>query len=285
MAFRLSFRKLQRSDLDRVKQLHNVSFPLHYEQSFFDSLCDPASFNLVAIAEHTEGANQTTGTTIPAADGGAKGLMGEGIVGVITGKVKYVDGLVHSTPVGYISTFCVDPAYRQHGVGSQLLEKFVTIFFDLDPLAPRGALLWSCLPVKWRPSQRLRQVWLHCLATDEAVVSFYRRRQFLLVETIPRYYRINGKEEPSNVMCREKVSLVTVVGDATKYNKRKAMSLGRGCWEWFTGPSNVALIEEMDEVVEPTCLQPPLARGCVQVTCCAVALVFIAAYLLWRLAR
>ena len=141
------------------------------------------------------------------------------VVGFCIGKIKYVQGTVFSTPVGYISTFGVDPEQRRRGLGNELLERFAhLIYHDVSIPAPNHILCFA-VPRSLR-TPKIRQLWLHCLASDDSIAKFYKKRQFVLVERIAEYYSFGDRPHDAFVMCREVDALQRVVSDKEKLMKR-----------------------------------------------------------------
>jgi len=152
----LIFRPILPKDIEQVKQLHTIFFPVQYGERFYTSLLRRDMF-----------------LTLLAADNDA-------IVGLITARIEYSESLFYDITglnwcnrqrEGYISTLGVVDSYRCKGLGTYLLEEMTKKLINI-----------GCNDLS-----------LHVKSDNETAIQFYITNGFEKRKFLKEYYLINGK--------------------------------------------------------------------------------------------
>jgi len=154
----LIFRPILLKDLDKVKYLHTIFFPVQYGAKFYQSLLKEDVFITLLAVTSTD----------------------EDVVGLITARVECGESLLseilgidwcNSNKEGYISTLGVVETYRRTGLGSYLLEQMIHLLENT-----------GC-----------ESIALHVKSDNSAALQFYLRNGFQQKRLLREYYLINGK--------------------------------------------------------------------------------------------
>ena len=262
----VTYRGILSRDIERLVQLHDLCFPVKYDAKFYEWLLSPACISLVAVT---------------AADGEAASTAAEPsrspperVVGFCIGRLKFVEGALTTQPVGYISTFGVDPDYRQRGVGNELLERFIALL--LDQRVPNASV--CCAVLSGRRHHRVRQVWLHCLASDQRIVSYYLKRNFVEVERLKDFYEFPTGEgsvmrHDALLMCRVEEPSTTAARRKRDGGQRSRSQRTPACsfWDRCSGTTRSDTLEAQDFLVAQ-CGGVSVSTTCA-VVCVAMTLV------------
>lgn len=257
------------TDVPRLRELHDVCFPVKYDDRYYNWLSSSHCIALVATSTEVRGEQQqplaeSDDTNVspvlsvpppPPALTHAESV----VVGFIIGKIKYVEGPLLMNPVVYIATFGVDPGLQGRGVGHEILERFVSMVSDASFLATPACADFASPPNGWSlrsflnrliSPKPLSQVWLHCLADDAKVVGFYAKRDFIAVERIPMYYEFGGGLHDAQVMVREVIREDPAAAAMRKGNRKGTARAWhhRSWWDVLCGTTPAGALEGQDDL-------------------------------------
>ena len=103
------------------------------------------------------------------------------IVLEIDGKVSGYGILSVAAGEAHILNLCVEPAYRSHGYGAQLLDEIL--------LRARTA--------------SVREIFLEVRPSNESALALYRKKGFFQVANRPAYYQAQGGREDAAVLKKK----------------------------------------------------------------------------------
>jgi len=131
------------------------------------------------------------------------------LVGSVTARVEALDRgfsdiLLGKRPqlAGYIMTLCVEPQYRDAGIGGELLKKILFMLYQE-----------SCATT-----------YLHVLATNNNAIRFYKKRGFCTTKFHDGFYHINSTYQDAYEMAfsfpdtqvKDEVDLINIMIPSTK---------------------------------------------------------------------
>lgn len=157
----ISLRFLCPSDIEIIRILCQDWFPIEYPLEWYEQIVTPRYYSLVAQVDAC-------------------------IVGLIVCEIKSFGKLnkedrdilpasMSDCDVGYILSLGVHKKYRRKGIGSLLLDTFISHITSSDR------------PIK------VKAVYLHVLTTNQAAIVFYESRNFKYHSFLPYYYSIRGR--------------------------------------------------------------------------------------------
>jgi len=162
----LEFRRIQKSDIEKVKQLDKILFPIEYNQAFYDRMLQPDMYTRIGLSKDDK-ETLTAVATVKIKTHYCRYISGQ----LEEGLAECISSFICGRKEGYISTIGVSPEYRKQGLASYMLEQMAAELQEL-----------GC-----------RTIALHVKADNEAAIRFYRKQGFKVVEELPKYYFIGGK--------------------------------------------------------------------------------------------
>lgn len=187
------FRRVFRSDLDAVEDLHIECLPVRYGATFYNRLVSPSSgINcVIAVARvpNMENAENKSAEGKNSEDKNAEAkdpeeARGELLLGVITTRTidsktcderEFIEG---PAKLLYIMTLVVRQRYRRCGVASSLLQR--------------------CIQPQHN-SPICKAVYLHVIIHNEGAIGFYERNDFQCMARRRNFYCIEGQRFDSFV--------------------------------------------------------------------------------------
>ncbi|KAK2714461.1 hypothetical protein QYM36_008871 [Artemia franciscana] len=164
------FRFLSLCDIEEVKALCKLWFPLDYPNTWYnDVLSNPQFFSLAACHSNN-------------------------IIGLIVAEIKEASrvneedsslldyGLIYNADVAYILALGVMEEYRRCGIASLLLDTFLRHLTAQE-------------------MKKVKVVYLHVLATNDKALRFYEKRNFRMHAFLPYYYCIGDKMRDGFTYC------------------------------------------------------------------------------------
>lgn len=158
----VQLRFLSPADIPEVKKLCAEWFPIEYPDAWYQEIASNPKFYSLAATYHSK------------------------IIGLIVCEIKQksklnkedADILAPSFPgtsqVAYILSLGVVVDFRNHGIGSLLLDSLLSYLTTKEH--------FNC-----------KATYLHVLSTNQTAIRFYERRNFGAHSYLPYYYSIQGK--------------------------------------------------------------------------------------------
>lgn len=149
------------ADLEEVKRLCRVWFPIEYPDVWYDEITSSTRFFSLAATFN----KNILGLLV--AEVKTKSLCNKEDAGILS--FRFGD----DATLAYILSIGVVKEYRRHGIGSLLLDSL---------------LCHITTPER----QNCKAVYLHVLTTNFAAMQFYEKRRFTQFRYLPLYYAIKG---------------------------------------------------------------------------------------------
>mmetsp|Transcript_20899 Transcript_20899/g.40974 ORF Transcript_20899/g.40974 Transcript_20899/m.40974 type:complete len:379 (+) Transcript_20899:13-1149(+) len=199
------FSEVDECDVGVLRRLHEVCFPVRYNDRFYTDLGKRTYQNKPLITrvarkrrpksllDAAYAKNSTEGSVEPGAEyvipdahiRGDRGDMETVLLGGISAQIRPLDDQDSEQPLlseaskaagysqgCYILTVATHPSCRRSGIGSELLKEAMRVAEEDK----------SC-----------GVVYLHVITYNESAIRFYQRHGFVCVDTLRNFYRINGE--------------------------------------------------------------------------------------------
>lgn len=161
--WKFSIRRMTKGDIDEVKEIHDLLFPLKYSYSVYLEFISESYLSLIL-----EGKRMVKKTE----DDKEELVEEKKIIGVATASREWIS-LFSCQRSGYLATFGILPGFRKHKLGTVLLNT-----------------LTECLRVYFS----IKFVDLHMLADNKVAGEFYNKCGYIIIEKLFGFYTFYNKK-------------------------------------------------------------------------------------------
>lgn len=161
----LSFRYMQLADIPQVLNIDQLSFDPPWSARSYAYEIDESNYSHMAVLEQDEDGKPATGLRRLVQNLSGGGLPGER-------RIVAYGGLWHIMDEAHISTIATHPSARGHGFGEIVLAGMVQRSITLGA----GYIV------------------LEVRVSNVAAQNLYKKYEFTIVDTKPRYYHNNGED-------------------------------------------------------------------------------------------